>query len=171
MLSRDNIIGFAWLKIGEQNNLYNSNTTERNRIAELLLDKIIRNLAADTSFLFNSRKIALEKNSNDKNDFGENRFNIPVDFLNKIQISDRNARFEHEFIYSTSDSVDLTYCYDIQFTEIPMYMENYITISLALALAESYDSFNSKIPYLREELLREQIRVLNMEGLPYSIPR
>lgn len=169
MLSRDNIITLAWMKLGEQAQMYNGNITDRQRVGEFLLDAVIRNIASDENFLFNSRKVSLEKNSNPTNEDGEIRYNIPVDFLNKIWLSDTKARFEHEFIISEQEDVKMVYCYRLAFSEFPDYLEDYLVNSLAYKLCLAYETFSAKLGIITQEVVDEKARILKMEGLPFGI--
>ncbi|MGL6024549.1 MAG: hypothetical protein ACRCZ9_03920 [Fusobacteriaceae bacterium] len=171
MISKDNVITLAWLTIGEQSQMYNGNITDRQKVAEFLLDAVIRNTASDTNFLFNSKKIKLHKNADEINYDGDFRYNIPVDFLNKIWLSDVEARFEHEFIYSKSDDLEMAYCYSLPLSEFPDYMETYLTVELGKKLCVAYDTFNNKLSYLLEMSEDEKARILKMEGLPFRLQR
>ncbi|MGL5594099.1 MAG: hypothetical protein ACRDDH_09210 [Cetobacterium sp.] len=169
MISKDDVITLAWMKLGEQSQMYNGNITDRQRVAEYLFNSVIRNIASDENFLFNSRKITLSKNINPTNSDGEFRYNIPVDFLNKIWMSDPTARFEHEFIYSNADGLQLAYCYKLPLTEFPDYLEDYLVSSLAYKLSLAYETFNSKVGLAAQEVEDEKARILKMEGLPFGI--
>lgn len=169
MISKDNVITLAWMKLGEQSQMYNGNITDRQKVADFLFDSVVRGVAFDENFLFNSKKVKLGKNLNPKNDDDEFRYNVPVDFLNKIWLSDPTARFEHEYIYSTSETLQMAYCYKLPLSEFPDYLESYLVSALAYKLALAYETFNSKIGLIAEELEIEKARILKMEGLPFGI--
>lgn len=171
MINKDNVITLAWMMLGEQSQTYNGNITDRQKIAEYLFDAVIRSVASDENFLFNSRKIALSKNLNPTNEDGEIRYNIPVDFLNKIWLSDPKARFENEFIYSEEDDLKMAYCYKLQLSEFPDYLENYLVLSLAYRLAMAYETFASRVGTIASSLDYEVARISKMEGLPFGIDR
>ena len=113
MLDRGNIIESAFLKLGEVGQIYSDNRTEQYEVAGKLLDNILETVALDTDFLFNATTVNLNKNINSSNDFGEYRYNIPNDFLTIIRYSD-NMKFEGEFIYSTNENLNITYCRKIE---------------------------------------------------------
>ncbi|MGL4970544.1 MAG: hypothetical protein ACRC45_02825 [Cetobacterium sp.] len=169
MISRDSVITLAWMKLGEQSQVYNGNITDRQKVAEMLFDSIIRNVAIDANFLFNSRKVSLNKNITPTNEDGEFRYNIPVDYLNKIWMSDTKARFEHEFIYSEQDNLQMAYCYKIPLSEIPEFMEDYLVSSLAYKLSLAYETFNGKVSFMASEVAEDREKILKMEGLPFGV--
>lgn len=169
MISKDKVINLAFLKLGEQNQLYNINITDRMKIADTLFDVVIDELAIDSNFMFNARTIRLTKNIKDKNLRGEYRYNLPTDYLNRIWISDRLARIENEYIYSREDEVDLCYCYKMNLSDYPVYIEGLIVVKLAIKLAEAYDTYYAKIPRLEEERIDIMNRIIVSEGLPFSI--
>lgn len=169
MLSKDKIINLAFLRLGEQNQLYNINITDRMKIADTLFDVVISELATDNNFMFNARTIRLTKNIKDKNLRGEYRYNLPTDYLNRIWISDRLARIESEFIYSKEEEVDLCYCYEMSLSDYPPYIEQLVVVKLAIRLAEAYDTYSSKIPRLEQERMDIINRITVSEGLPFEI--
>lgn len=169
MISKDDVITLAWMKLGEQSQMYNGNITDRQKVAEYLFNAVIRNIASDANFLFNSRKVTLSKNVNQTNEDGEYRYNIPVDFLNKIWLSDPLARFQHEFIYSNDENLQMAYCFKMPLTEFPDYLEDYLVNRLAYKLALAYETFNSKVGLVGQEAEEEKARILKMEGLPFGI--
>ncbi len=171
MISKDTIISLAWLKIGEQNQLYNVNMTERQKIADMLLANIFKNVATDTTFLFNAKTVRLNQNLEGKNFRGENRFNRPVDFLSKVWTSDRTARVENEFIYSKDEELDMMYCAQISVTEFPDYLEPYLIARLAVSLCEAYDTFRDKLQYVHQQMIEERNKLVVNEGAPFQIKR
>ena len=60
-LNKDEIIQLAFLKLGEQHQLYHNNISDRLLIAEQLFNDIIVDLGSDATFTFNSRTIKLDK--------------------------------------------------------------------------------------------------------------
>lgn len=170
MLDRDRIVQLAWLRLGNQNQLYNGNTTEMQKIAQTLFDSIIDEVAMETTFLFNAVTIKLNKNLSSKE--GEYfRYNLPVDYLSKVRCSDRLARFEGEYIYSLSEELELTYCRKLNLSEYPDYLSKYLTITLAIKLSEGYRTLSDATQKLEIEQLNEVNRIVTMEGLPFTIPR
>ena len=171
MLEKNNIIELAWLKLGEQNQLYNNNITDRMKIASVLFDDVINDIAIDSQFSFNSRTIKLNKNLNDTNIRGEFRYNKPPDYLSTIWISDKMARIENEFFYSLEDNLELCYCFKMNLTEYPDYIRKYVIISLSIRLAEAFNIYENKIPKLFGEKLDAMNNIMTNEGLPFPIER
>ncbi|MGL5712191.1 MAG: hypothetical protein ACRCX7_07135 [Cetobacterium sp.] len=170
MISKDKMVQLAYLKLGNQNQYYNGNTTEQQKIASILFDTIIDEIAMETIFLFNAVTVKLNKNL-DSSDGEYFRFNLPVDFLSKVRCSDRLARFEGEYIYSTSDTLELTYCRELPLSEYPDYLSKYITIELAVRLSDAYRTLADNKQLLMLEKQTEVDRISTLEGLPFTIPR
>ncbi|WP_438523178.1 hypothetical protein [Cetobacterium sp.] len=164
------MVQLAYLKLGNQNQYYNGNTTEQQKIASILFDTIIDEIAMETIFLFNAVTVKLNKNL-DSSDGEYFRFNLPVDFLSKVRCSDRLARFEGEYIYSTSDTLELTYCRELPLSEYPDYLSKYITIELAVRLSDAYRTLADNKQLLMLEKQTEVDRISTLEGLPFTIPR
>ncbi len=171
MIEKNRIINLAFLKLGEQNQLYNINITDRTKIADTLFDDIINEIAIDTNFTFNARTIKLTLNLTDKNYRGEYRYNKPTDYLNRIWISDKNARIENEFIYSNQENLEMCYCFKMSLSDYPNYIQPYIVIKLAIRLAEAFDTYYSKIPRLESEKIDLMNKIIVSEGLPFEIER
>ncbi|MGL5712772.1 MAG: hypothetical protein ACRCX2_07115 [Paraclostridium sp.] len=170
MISKDKIVQLAYLKLGNQNQYYNGNITEQQKVASILFDNIISEIAMETVFLFNAVTVKLNKNLDFKD--GDNfRYNLPVDYLSKVRCSDRLARFEGEYIYSESDGLELTYCRELPLSEYPDYLSKYIIIELAVRLSEAYRTLADNKQLLMLEKQTEVDRISTLEGLPFTIPR
>ena len=167
MLDRGNIIESAFLKLGEVGQIYSDNRTEQYEVAGKLLDNILETVALDTDFLFNATTVSLNKNINSTNDFGEYRYNIPNDFLTIIRYSD-NMKFEGEFIYSTNENLNITYCRKIAIEEYPQYMKNYLIYKLSVELCNTYSAYSDKLSAMHGYLSDEKTKILNNEGLVIS---
>ena len=167
MLDRGNIIESAFLKLGEVGQIYSDNRTEQYEVAGKLLDNILETVALDTDFLFNATTVNLNKNINSTNDFGEYRYNIPNDFLTIIRYSD-NMKFEGEFIYSTNENLNITYCRKIAIEEYPSYMKNYLILKLSVELCNTYSAYSDKLNIMHGYLSDEKTKILNNEGLVIS---
>lgn len=162
MISRDNVIQTALLKLGEVS-VYSDNRSEEYKIANRLLENVINNIAARNDFLFNSKTIELTTVGKD-NITDENIFNLPIDFLNKISFIDNDdARLESEYIYSTSDTVKLQYCRKINFSEFPEYLFNFMVYSLALEMSETYNSYTDRVSLLNTRLEQERQNIYKIE--------
>lgn len=171
MIEKNKIINLAFLKLGEQNQLYNINITDRMKIADTLFEDIINEIAIDTNFTFNARTIKLTLNLTEKNYKDEYRYNKPTDYLNRIWISDNKARIENEFIYSTQENLEMCYCFKMSLFDYPNYIQPYIVTKLAIRLAEAFDTYYSKIPRLEVEKLDIMNKIIVSEGLPFTIER
>lgn len=171
MINKSKIINKAWLKLGEQNQLYNVNITDRMAIAEDLFDDVVNEIAIDSNFTFNARTISLTLNLQSTNTRGEYRYNKPVDYLNRVWISDSKARIENEFIYSKEQNVEMCYCFKMNLSDYPDYIVPYLTTCLAIKLAEAFDSYYEKIPRLEAQKLDMTNKILVSEGLPFEVPR
>ena len=167
MLDRGNIIESAFLKLGEVGQIYSDNRTEQYEVAGKLLDNILETVALDTDFLFNATTVNLNKNINSSNDFGEYRYNIPNDFLTLVRYSD-NMKFEGEFIYSTNESLNITYCRKIAIEEYPQYMKNYLIYKLSVELCNTYSAYSDKLSAMHGYLSDERTKIMNNEGLVIS---
>lgn len=167
MLDRGNIIESAFLKLGEVGQIYSDNRTEQYEVAGKLLDNILETVALDTDFLFNATTVNLNKNINSTNDFGEYRYNIPNDFLTIIRYSD-NMKFEGEFIYSTNENLNITYCRKIAIEEYPQYMKNYLIYKLSVELCNTYSAYSDKLSTMHGYLSDERTKIMNNEGLVIS---
>lgn len=171
MLNKNDIINLAFLKLGEQNQLYNINISDRMKIAELLFKEVIREIAIDTNFTFNARTIDLTLNLQQTNSRGEYRYNKPTDYLNRIWVSDKQARIENEFIYSTEANLEMCYCFQMDLADYPESIIPYVTTCLAIKLAEAFDSYYEKIPRLEAQKMDITNKLLVSEGLPFEIER
>lgn len=171
MIEKNKIINLAFLKLGEQNQLYNINITDRMKIADTLFEDIIDEIATDTNFTFNARTVNLTLNIDEKNSRGEYRYNKPIDYLNRIWISDRRARIENEFIYSTEKDIEMCYCFRMNLSDYPTYIKPYIINKLAIRLAEAFDVYYAKLPRLEAERMDIMNKIIVSEGLPFDIER
>lgn len=170
-IDKQKIIDLAFLKLGEQTQLYHSNIIDRMNIADLLFEEVIDALATDATFLFNSRTEELTKAIPTVNSRGEYKYNKPYDYLSRVWSSDRNIRIENEFIYSKEDKLELCYCYRMNLSDYPIYLKSIIVPKLAKRLAETYDGYYNKIPMLEREILDETNKIVTQEGLPFEILR
>lgn len=164
MLSRDRIISTALLKLGEVS-AYNDNRSQIYQIADNLLNNVIDTVASRNDFLFNATTIQLTKFGKD-DITGEIQYNIPVDFLNKITFVNGLGRIENEYIFSTTDNLQLQYCKKIDFSDIPMYMFNYLVYALATELAETYQQYIDRLQVLNQRLEQERHNIYSIEFRP-----
>ena len=164
MLSRDRIISTTLLKIGEVN-IYNDNKSEVYKVANALLENVIDNIATRNDFLFNAVTAYLTEYGRIK-ETGEIIYNLPSDFLNKLSFDGGDGRIENEFIYSTSDKLQMRYCRKIDFSEIPKYMFNYIVYALATEMAETYTQYTDRLQLLNSRLEETTREVYQIEFSP-----
>lgn len=163
MILRDQIIRNVLRQLGEVQ-VYNANTSDIYNYVKDILNDVINHIAYRADFKFNSTTAKLTIVGT--NDLGENRFNIPIDFLNKIQFVNGRARIEGEFVYSTNDEVYLRYCRNIDLAEYPDYMENIIMLLTALRVAESYATYSDKLQILDTRVNEEIQRIYRLEYEP-----
>ena len=77
-------------------------------------------------------------------------------------------KLEGEFIYSTNDSLNITYCRNIAIEEYPQYMKNYLILKLAVELCNTYSAYENKLGVIQGYLSDEKIKIMNNEGLVIS---
>ena len=163
-MDRGEIIKQAFLKVGD-NNAFNDNKGDKYQGADGLLDMIIKNIAIETDFLFNA--ITVKLTTVGQNELGENKFNIPIDFLNIIQGND-DFRFEGEFIYSKSSNLYIQYCRKIDLTEVPENMFNIIVVYLAKEISLAFNAYNSRYPFLQQQFNEEKRKIVYQQGFLYK---
>lgn len=163
-MDRGEIIKQAFLKVGD-NNAFNDNKGDKYQVADGLLDMIIKNIAIETDFLFNAITVRLTIVG--QNELGENKFNIPIDFLNIIQGND-DFRIEGEFIYSKSSNLYVQYCRKIDLTEVPEHMFNIIVIYLAKEISLAFNAYNSRYPFLQQQFNEEKRKIIYQQGFLYK---
>lgn len=160
MLSRDNVIQTALLKLGEVE-VYNNNKSDIYKIANKLLDNVLDTVATKNDFLFNSSTVTLTKYGETVD--GEFIYNKPIDFLNKITFLKGEGRIENEFIYSNSEDLQLRYCKKISFYEVANYMQDYLIYALATELAETYTQYTDRLEVLNTRLEQERNNIYRVE--------
>lgn len=163
-MDRGEIIKQAFLKV-EDNNAFNDNKGDKYQVADGLLDMIIKNIAIETDFLFNA--ITLKLTTVGQNELGENKFNIPIDFLNIIQ-GNNDFRIEGEFIYSKSTDLYIQYCRKIDLTEVPEHMFNIIVIYLAKEISLAFNAYNSRYLFLQQQFNEEKRKIVYQQGFLYK---
>lgn len=163
-MDRGEIIKQAFLKVGD-NNAFNDNKGDKYQVADGLLDMIIKNIAIETDFLFNA--ITLKLTTVGQNELGENKFNIPIDFLNIIQ-GNNDFRIEGEFIYSKSTDLYIQYCRKIDLTEVPEHMFNIIVIYLAKEISLAFNAYNSRYLFLQQQFNEEKRKIVYQQGFLYK---
>ena len=168
MINKSTIIEQAFIRLGEVGTIYNDNRSEQYKVATILLDGIIDTIAVDNNFLFNATTVTLSKAIEQQNELGEYRYNMPIDFLNAVRLSN-GARIEGEFIYSTEDSVKITYCRKININELPNYLRNLLIYSLASSLADAYSAYENKKQLMLSYYNAEVIKIMNVEGLRFTV--
>lgn len=151
MIMRDNLIRSALKRLGETYTS-NDNRSEVYQMAAEVLESVLRTVASRVDLKFNSTTVKL--NANGTNELDENRFNLPIDFLNKIRFYGE-ARIEGEYVYSTEDTMFLQYCRRIELEEYPDYMADYLITLLALIIAEGDITYERKVDILNTRLHEE----------------
>ena len=163
-MDRGEIIKQAFLKVGD-NNAFNDNKGDKYQVADGLLDMVIKNIAIETDFLFNA--ITVKLTTVGKNELEENKFNIPIDFLNIIQ-GNNDFRIEGEFIYSKSTDLYIQYCRKIDLTEVPENMFNIIVVYLAKEISLAFNAYNSRYPFLQQQFNEEKRKIVYQQGFLYK---
>lgn len=165
MIQRDRIIRAVLRQVGEVSS-YNDNRSDTYTLTNDILTDVLDSLAYRVDLTFNSTTTKLNKYG--KNEQDENRFNIPVDFLNKIRFVNSVARLEGEFVYSTADEVVLQYCRKIDLMEYPDYLYELIVLLTATKLCESNNRFTDRLEILNTRAQEELNRIYKIEFVPIS---
>lgn len=158
-MDKGRIIELSLLRLGK-NNEYNDNKSKEYTVAEKLLDDVLDSLAKDTSLLYNSTTVILNKFTPGENSLNEKRFNKPVDLVNIIRM-DVTSREEGEFIYSSSDTVKMQYCREISILETPIYMKDLIIYELCKLMCLAFSSYQDKLQYFEAKAELERQKIIN----------
>lgn len=161
MIDKGRVVRSCLLKLGK-NDAYNDNKTDEYRIAEDLLENIIDNIAKETTFLFNSTTVKLT--SVGKNELGEYKFNPPIDNLNIIRANTKKFRTEGEFIYSNEKEIYIQYCRDIQISEYPDNLFDYLVAALCVEMCLSFNAYQDRIGYFENLKAKEKYKIIIQQG-------
>lgn len=164
MLDKNDLIELAYLRLGKSIGTYGNNDDEDHYKATRALDEIIANVAVESEFRFNAVTATLNKNSDSTGVLGDNRFNLPNDFLNVIRC-EQDYRIEGEYVYSTDSEVTMMYCRKIDISEFPLYMKKYLIASLCCELSVIFGQYMDKYGIFKREIGTEKTRIINMQGL------
>lgn len=164
MLDKGRIIKSAFLKLGK-NNAYNDNKSDEYIVASSLLDNILDNIAKRTSFLFNA--VTVKLTATGKNDLKENRFNLPVDYLNIIR-ANKTYRIEGEFLYSPEKEIFIQYCRKINISEYPDNLFDYLVASLCMEMAMAFNGYEDRYPVYSQVEYEERNKIINQQGFQYN---
>lgn len=129
------------------------------------MDKIISVIATEADFLFNS--ITTKLTSIGQNNLGENRFNLPIDYLNII-CGKEEFRIEGEFAYSKESELNIQYCREIPLSEYPANMFNILVLSLSKELALAFSAYNNKYMLMKQEFEEEKRKIIYQQGYLYN---
>lgn len=163
-MDKGEIVKQAFLKLGD-NNAFNDNKGDKYQVANGLLDTIIKNISVETDFLFNAVTVKLTNVG--RNELGENKFNLPIDFLNIIQ-SNTKYRIEGEFIYSDVNELYIQYCRKIDLSEIPDNMFNIIVTYLAREMSLAFSAYNNRYQFLQQQFDEEKRKIIYQQGFLYK---
>lgn len=163
-MDKGNIIKQAFFKLGD-NSAFNDNKGDKHKVAEGLLNKIISTIATETDFLFNS--ITTKLTSIGQNSLGENRFNLPIDYLNIIRGKEK-FRIEGEFAYSKENELNIQYCREIPLSEFPDNMFNILIVALAKELSLAFSAYNNKYGLIKQEFEEEKRKIVYQQGYLYE---
>ena len=170
-MKKESIISNAFSKLGN-NGSYNDNGGERYQKAVNLLDDFYKNIATDTTFLFNA--ITVKLTSTGQNQQGEYRYNIPIDCLNIINCQNSNKglenyREEGEFIYSTSGELFIHYCKKLDFEELPDKLFNLLTYGLARELSLAFNAYNDRFQIMDSKYQEEERNIIYQQGFSHNV--
>lgn len=160
MIEKGNVIKTTFRKLGKID-LYNDNKSDEYIVASSAFDDIIDNVAKETAFLFNSTTVKLT--SYGKNDLGENKFNLPIDYLNIIRASEK-YRLEGEFLYSPSQEIFIQYCREIEPSEIPNNIFDYIVACLCVEMCLSFNAYQNRLGYFEDIKNKEKFKIIVQQG-------
>ena len=137
-----------------------------------MLDDFYKNIATDTTFLFNA--ITVKLTSTGQNQQGEYRYNIPIDCLNIINCQNsskglENYREEGEFIYSTSGELFIHYCKKLDFEELPDKLFNLLTYGLARELSLAFNAYNDRFQIMDAKYQEEERNIIYQQGFSHNV--
>jgi hypothetical protein len=161
MIDREKTITASFFKLGETFGTYNDNRTKMTQIATILFENLLEKIGSNNNFLYNATKVKPPLRQEDDGIF---KYNLPTDFLSLIYSSEK-SNIIGEYIFSEQEDLEITYCRTLPLLEIPNYMKEYITLSLALEIAQAVSAYENKIPLLQKSITSERIRISSMEGL------
>lgn len=162
-LERGSIVKTALIEVGEVST-YNDNRSETYQLASFILENILKTMAIRTDLTFNAITVKLTVDG--ENELGETRYNMPIDFLNKLRFVNGIGRLENEFIYSNDDELYMQYCRKIDLSEYPDYMEDLLVYMTALKLSESMNAFNNKVEFFTQKVEVELNRIYRAQFSP-----
>ncbi|MGL5058189.1 MAG: hypothetical protein ACRC6A_12595 [Fusobacteriaceae bacterium] len=163
MILRNEVVRNVLRQLGEVE-AYNANTSDIYNYVQEIFNDVLDHVAYRVDFKFNSTTVKLT--SVGKNELDENKFNLPIDFLNKLTFVDVIGRIEGEFVYSDSAEVFLRYCRKIDLSEYPDYMKSILVLLTALRVAESYNTYSDRVQLLNTRAEEEITRIYNIEFQP-----
>lgn len=147
------------------NSIFNDNKSDKYKVAEGLLDSVIASVSMETDFLFNS--ITTKLSNIGKNELNENRFNVPIDYLNIIR-ANQEFRIEGEYLYSKADELYIQYCREIPLEEYPDSMFNVVVAALAKKISISFSAYNNRYPLLDQQYEEAKKNIVYQEGFLYQ---
>lgn len=164
MIEKGNVIKTVFRRLGKINK-YNDNKSDEYLTASSAFDDIVKNIAKRTSFLFNATTTKLT--SIGTNELGENRFNIPIDNLNIIK-ANQKYRLEGEFLYSPSKELYIQYCREIDITEYPDNLFDYLVICVCIEMALTFDAYQEKLALFNQLEYQERNKIINQQGFNWK---
>lgn len=154
----------AFLMLGD-NSVFNDNKSDKYKVADELLEEVLDTVAMETDFLFNS--ITTKLKSIGKNELGEYRFNVPIDYLNIIRTKDE-CRLEGEFLYSQSSELYIQYCRKIPLSEYPDSMFNVVVTMLAMNIATAFNAYNDRYSLLQQKFEEAKRKMIYQQGYQFN---
>lgn len=174
MILKGNVIEQALLNIGNISD-YNDTRSKTYQAAETNLKNVCKEICRDTAFRFSQTTVNLTEYVVD-DIVGQNRFNIPSDFLGigivpkkpatispyPMSISQimglrekKDFRLQGNYIYSKKEVVRFNYVRNVPLEDMPEYLEDYIIWKLAKKLALQFQQFSDHF-MLAQQMEREK---------------
>ena len=162
MLDKNVVTEKAFKMVGESFLSFNDNKADLFNIGLQLLEGLIEDVTVDVNLLFNAKKTKFNLNSEKD---GLYYYNLPPDFMSFIKASDRKATLMGEFLISSTEDIEVTYCYKLPFSEFPNYMGRYMTLLVAKELTSALTTYQAYKQIIDLELAKEKVKIYNSEGL------
>lgn len=164
MIDKGEVIKSVFRRLGKIN-AYNDNKSDEYVTASSAFDDIAKNIAKKTTFLFNATTAKLTSIAT--NDLGENRFNIPIDNLNIVRASGE-YRVEGEFIYSPETELYIQYCREIELSEYPDYLFDYLVAAVAIEMCLAFNGYQDKLAIFNQLEYKERNTIINQQGFQWK---
>lgn len=183
MILKGNVIEQALLNLGNISD-YNDTRSRTYEVAEKTLKNVCKEICRDTAFRFSQTTVDLTEYVVD-DILGENRFNLPNDFLGigivpkrpsvvtayPMSIQQINSlrtkkdfRLQGNYIYSKKEIVRFNYIRNIPLEDMPEYLETYIIWKLAKQLTLQFQQYADHYTLAQQMENQERTKALSSEG-------